>query len=67
MKTITGSEETVDERRKNFLTEAEIERFLKSARNGRHGVRNFAIMLLAYRHALRVSEQDFVGHLADKK
>jgi hypothetical protein len=56
MKTIIGNEETVDERQKNFLTEAEIERFLKSSRYGRHGVRNFAMMLLAYRHGLRVSE-----------
>jgi type 1 fimbriae regulatory protein FimB len=56
VKAIVGNEETVDERRKNFLTEAEIERFLKSSRYGRHGVRNFAMMLLAYRHALRVSE-----------
>jgi len=41
MKPIIGNEETVDERQKNFLTEAEIEKFLKSSRYGRHGVRNF--------------------------
>jgi len=56
MKAIIGNEETVDERRKNFLTEAEIEKFLKSSRYGRRGVRNFAMMLVAYRHGLRVSE-----------
>jgi type 1 fimbriae regulatory protein FimB len=56
MKTIIENEETVDEQQKNFLTEAEIEKFLRAARKGRHGVRNFAMMLLAYRHALRVSE-----------
>ena len=56
MSTITRNESAVDEREKNFLTEAEIETFLKSARHGRHAVRNFAMMLLAYRHALRVSE-----------
>jgi integrase len=50
------NEKTVDERQKNFLTEAEVEKFLKSSRHGRHGVRNFAMMLLSYRHALRVSE-----------
>jgi type 1 fimbriae regulatory protein FimB len=50
------NENTVDERAKNFLTEAEIEKFLRSSRKGRHGVRNFAMMLLAYRHGLRVSE-----------
>lgn len=56
MSTIIRNEKTVDERPKNFLTEAEIEKFLRLSRKGRHGVRNFAMTLLAYRHALRVSE-----------
>jgi type 1 fimbriae regulatory protein FimB len=56
MSTIVRDEKTVDERQKNFLTEAEIEKFLRSARKGRHGLRNFAMALLGYRHALRVSE-----------
>lgn len=46
----------VDNRPKNFLTEAEIASFLKAARRGRHGVRNYSMILLAYRHGLRVSE-----------
>src|SRR6266550_5995884 len=47
---------TVDDRPKNFLTEAEMGNFLKAARRGRHSVRNFAMLLLAFRHGLRVSE-----------
>ncbi len=48
--------ETVDSRSKNFLTESEMKRFLASARKGRHSVRDYCLMLLAYRHGLRVSE-----------
>ena len=46
----------VDDRPKNFLTDAEIASFLKAARKGRHGARNYAMVLTAYRHGLRVSE-----------
>jgi type 1 fimbriae regulatory protein FimB len=53
---IIKAENTVDDRSKNFLTEAEIGNFLKAARKGRHSVRNFAMLLLTFRHGLRVSE-----------
>jgi len=46
----------VDDRHKNYLTESETTNFLRAARKGRHGVRNYAMVLLAYRHGLRVSE-----------
>src|SRR5262252_10038948 len=50
------AKQTVDSRGKDFLTEAEMRRFLEAARHGRHGARNYAMMLIAYRHGLRVSE-----------
>ena len=56
MSAVTGPENPVDDRPKNFLTEAEVENFLKAGRKGRHKVRNFAMLLLAFRHGLRVSE-----------
>jgi type 1 fimbriae regulatory protein FimB len=43
-------------RRKDSLTEAEMKRFLGAARGNRHGTRDYAMMLMAYRHGLRVSE-----------
>lgn len=43
-------------RDKNFLTEGEAQKFLDAARRGRHGVRDYVMMLMIYRHGLRVSE-----------
>jgi integrase len=48
--------ETVDSRARDYLTEAEMKRFLDAARQGRHGVRDHLMMLMAWRHGLRVSE-----------
>jgi type 1 fimbriae regulatory protein FimB len=49
-------QQTVDNRGKDFLTEAEMRRFLDAARHTRHGVRDYLMMLMTYRHGLRVSE-----------
>jgi len=46
-----------DVRSREYLTETEVEQLMKAARaTGRHGHRDAALILLAYRHALRVSE-----------
>ncbi len=44
------------EKSKNFLTEAEIERLFQSAKLGRHGTRDYLMMMLMYRHGLRETE-----------
>lgn len=47
----------VDRRAREYLTPAEVERLIKAAgRIGRHQARDATLVLLMYRHALRVSE-----------
>ena len=48
--------QAIDAHAKNFLTESEIKKFLDAARKGRHSIRDFCLMLVAYRYRLRVSE-----------
>ena len=56
VKAVVRAETAADDRPKNFLTETEMGDFLKAARKGRHSIRNHAMVLLAYRHGVRVSE-----------
>lgn len=48
--------ETVDSKPKNFLSPSEMKAFLEAARGGRYGVRDYCMVLMAYRHGLRVGE-----------
>jgi len=45
-----------DLRTREYLTEAEVERLINAARKNRWGHRDATMILLAYRHGLRVSE-----------
>jgi integrase len=52
-----GRRLNADYRDREYLTAAEIEKLLKAARQrGRHGPRDGLMILMAYRHGLRVSE-----------
>jgi integrase len=53
---VKSSCDAVDGGGKDYLTESEIAQFLAASKLGRHCVRDYCMMLLAYRHGLRVSE-----------
>jgi len=48
--------QAVDKKGKDFLTEGEMKRLLDAAKGGRYGLRDYLMLLMAYRHGLRVSE-----------
>ena len=45
-----------DLRRREYLTEAEVERLMEAARDNRWGHRDATMLLVAYRHGLRAAE-----------
>jgi integrase len=56
MKTVGGRKPNAAFRQREYLTEAEVERLLDAAGASRNPVRDRLLILLAFRHALRVSE-----------
>jgi type 1 fimbriae regulatory protein FimB/type 1 fimbriae regulatory protein FimE len=51
-----GRAKNADYRQREYLTEAEIEKLLATAGDSRNQVRDRLLILMAFRHALRVSE-----------
>lgn len=54
----SGSEDAADahERGRDYLGAAQMDRLLAAARKGRHGARDHLLVLMMFRHGLRVSE-----------
>jgi site-specific recombinase XerD len=53
---VKSSVETTDSRARDFLDSSEVTRLLEAAKRGRHGARDYSMLLIAFRHGLRVSE-----------
>ena len=51
-----GRKPNADLRSREYLTEAEIEKLMKAARDNRYGHRDASMILVTYRHGFRASE-----------
>jgi site-specific recombinase XerD len=49
-----------EKRLRTYLTRDEVTSLLRAAKKSRHGARNHAMILLAYRHGLRASELEIL-------
>lgn len=52
----TFSRKYCDRRSREYLLESEVESVISAAKKSRHGLRDSTLILLSYRHGLRVSE-----------
>ncbi|WP_299657084.1 tyrosine-type recombinase/integrase [uncultured Jannaschia sp.] len=56
VKSADGNAADAHERGRDYLGQPQVDRLLQAAKKGRHGVRDHLLLLMVFRHGLRVSE-----------